>query len=134
MISFLLIIPWLIFGFFKSKETFIGLNQTKLSLILLIITELIFFLILLFSLPEPNHKLVGLSSFSWTYLMIYTKGIIPTWFIAELMEGTLGDKIDTDYQFTYLIISLIIDYFLLFMISPRLLKIFRMKKPVPNNS
>jgi len=43
---------------------------------------------------------------------------LPTFAINETIEGTLGDKIDTNYQFVYWITSLLMDYFVLYIISP----------------
>lgn len=134
MISILLIIPWIIFGFYNPKLNFIGLNQSKKSIILLVIIELVFFLTLYLTLPEPNSKIAGLQSFSWNYFLVYyAKGIFPTWLVTEWFDGNLGDKIDLNYQFVFLIVSLILDYIFLLMISPKMLRILRLKKPVPNN-
>ena len=133
MISFLLIIPWIIFGFKNPSNSFIGLNQTKKSLTLLLGIEISFFLVLYLTLPEPTSKIAGLQSFSWNYSMLYyAKGIVPTWFIGESINGNLGDRIDLNYQWIYLIVSLIIDYLILLIISPKI-KILWNKKPAHNN-
>ena len=134
MISILLIIPWIIFGFRNPNLNLFGLNQTKKSLILLLGIETIFFLILYLSLPEPTSKLAGLQSFSWSYFIVYyAKGIIPTWLISESINGNLGDKIDLNYQYIYLIVSVIMDYLILLIISPNIIKMFNRKKPAHNN-
>jgi hypothetical protein len=133
MISFLLIIPWIIFGFKNSNQDFVGLNQTKKSLILLLVIEIIFFLILYLSLPEPTSKIAGLQSFSWNYFIAYyAKGIAPTWLISEYINGNLGDKIDLNYQYLFLIVSLMVDYLILKIISPNIRKIWKKKKPAHN--
>ena len=134
MISFLLLIPWIIFGFKNPNQDFFGLNQTKKSLTLLLVIEIVFFLILYLTLPEPTSKIAGLQSFAWNYFLVYyAKGIIPTSFISESINGNLGDKIDLNYQYVYLIISLIIDYLVLLLISPNIKKLFNRKKPAHNN-
>lgn len=134
MISFLLLIPWIIFGFKNLNQDFFGLNQTKKSLTLLLVIEIVFFLILYLTLPEPTSKIAGLQSFAWNYFLVYyAKGIIPTSFISESINGNLGDKIDLNYQYVYLIISLIIDYLVLLLISPNIKKLFNRKKPAHNN-
>ncbi len=133
MISILLLIPWIIFGFKNPSKNFIGLNQTKKSLTLLLGIEIAFFLVLYLTLPEPTSKIAGLQSFSWNYFMVYyAKGIVPTWLIGESINGNLGDKIDLNYQWIYLIVSLIVDYLILLIISPKI-KILWNKKPAHNN-
>ena len=98
------------------------------SLILLLVVELTFFLILYYSLPEPTSKIAGLQSFSWNYFYAYyAKGIIPTWFISESIDGKLGDRIDLEYKYIFLIVSLIFDYLILLIISPNLKKIWKRK-------
>jgi hypothetical protein len=129
MLSLIIIIPWIIFGFKNSELNLFGLNQTKKSLILLLVVELTFFLILYYSLPEPTSKIAGLQSFSWNYFYAYyAKGIIPTWFISESIDGKLGDRIDLEYKYIFLIVSLIFDYLILLIISPNLKKIWKRKK------
>ena len=133
MISILLIIPWIIFGFKNPNRNLIGLNQTKKSLLLLLVIEIIFFLILYLTLPEPNSKIAGLQSFAWNYFILYyAKGVIPTTVFSEYLDGNLGDKIDLNYQYVYLIVSLIIDYLILLVISPNIRKIWKKKKPAHN--
>ena len=133
MISVLLLIPWIIFGFKNPSKNFIGLNQTKKSLTLLLGIEIIFFITLYLTLPEPTSKIAGLQSFAWNYfIMYYAKGIIPTTVLSEYINGNLGDKIDLNYQYVYLIVSLIIDYFILLIISPNIRKIWKKKKPAHN--
>lgn len=129
MISILLLIPWIIIGFKNPNLNLLGLNQTKKSLLLLLGIEILFFLILYLTLPEPNSKIAGLQSFSWNYFIAYyAKGIAPTWLISEYINGNLGDKIDLNYQYVYLIVSVIMDYLILFIISPNIKKMFNRKK------
>ena len=133
MISILLLIPWIIFGFKNPNLNLFGLNQTKKSLLLLLGIEILFFLILYLTLPEPTSKIAGLQSFAWNYFILYyAKGIIPTTVLSEYLNGNLGDKIDLNYQNVYLIVSLIIDYFILLIISPNIRKIWKKKKPAHN--
>tara|TARA_R110002072_G_scaffold302668_1_gene487146 strand:- start:859 stop:1269 length:411 start_codon:yes stop_codon:yes gene_type:complete len=129
MISILLLIPWIIFGFKNPSKNHIGLNQTKKSLTLLLGIEIAFFLVLYLTLPEPTSKIAGLQSFAWNYFILYyAKGIIPTTVFSEYLNGNLGDKIDMNYQYVYLIVSLIIDYLILLIISPNIKKMFNRKK------
>ncbi len=129
MLSILLIIPWIIFGFKNPKLNLLGLNQTRKSLTLLFVVELLFFLILYISLPEPNSKVAGLQSFAWNYFYAYyAKGIIPTWLISESIDGNFGDKIDLNYEYVYLIVSLIMNYLILLIISPNINKLWKQKK------
>jgi len=133
MISILLLIPWIIFGFKNQRKNFIGLNQTKKSLTLFLGIEIAFYLVLYLTLPEPTSKIAGLQSFSWNYCMLYyAKGIVPTWLIGESIKGNLGDKIDLNYQWIYLIVSLIMDYLILLIISLKI-KILWNKKPAHSN-
>jgi hypothetical protein len=129
MVSLLLIIPWIIFGFKNQNLNLFGLNQTKKSLTFLFVVELIFFLILYFTLPEPNSKVAGLQSFAWNYFYAYyAKGIVPTWFISESIDGNFGDKIDLNYEYVYLIVGLIMNYLILLIISPNIKKLWKRKK------
>lgn len=124
-ISTLLIIPWIVFGFKHPDIKFFGLNQTKKSLLTLLIIEIIFWLILYLSLDKPDPNVAGQGSFAWMYMFIYEKGIFPCFGIAELINGNLGDKIDNHYQFLYLVTTLIMDYILLKLISPQTTKLIR---------
>ena len=124
-ISTLLLIPWIIFGFKNSGKSFIGLNQTKKSMITLVIVEIVFFTILMLNLPKPNPDIAGQGSFAWTYMFFYEKGIFPLFTSAECIDGNLGDKIDNNYQFLYLIMALIMDYLILKIISPKTGKLWK---------
>jgi len=64
MISLLLLLPWIQNGFQNPNENYLGLNQTRKSLIILLIIEIIFYLVLFMTLPEPNPKIAGESSFA----------------------------------------------------------------------
>jgi hypothetical protein len=123
-ISTLLIIPWIIFGFKNADKNFIGLNQTRKSLIILLFIEVIFFLALLFLLKKPDPNIAGRGSFGWMYMFIYEKGIFPILIPAEYIDGNLGDKIDNNYQVLYLITALSMDYIVLKIFSPKTMKIF----------
>ncbi|HTG64761.1 MAG TPA: hypothetical protein VL859_00140 [Flavobacterium sp.] len=129
LISTLLIIPWVILGFRHPDIKFIGLNQTKKSLLTLLIIEIIFWLILYLSLDKPDPNFAEQGSFAWMYMFIYEKGIIPLQIPAETIDGYLGDKIDNKYQFLYLITALIVDYILLKLISPQTIRHFKRTSP-----
>ena len=126
-ISTLLLIPWIIFGFKHADAKFIGLNQTKKSLFLLLIIEISFWTILYLNLDKPDLDIAGQGSFAWNYMFLYEKGIFPCFGIAEQINPNLGDKIDNNYQYLYLITALLIDYILLRIISPRTARFFRAK-------
>ena len=124
-ISTLLLIPWIVFGFKNSDKRFLGLNQTKKSVLVLLVVEIAFFLTLFLLLDKPDLNVAGQGSFAWMYYLFYEKGIFSCFGLAELIDGNLGDKIDTHYQFLYLLTALLMDYIILFLISPTL---FRFKQ------
>jgi hypothetical protein len=126
--STILLIPWIVFGFRHPEKRFIGLTQTRKSILILGIVEVIIWTLLFLLLAKPNPDIAGQGSFAWRYQFFYEKGIFPTWLFAECLNGSLGDKINHNYPFVYLIVSLLVDYVLLFMLSPRLAQIFRTKK------
>jgi len=126
--STILLIPWIVFGFKHPEKRFVGLTQTRKSILALVIVEVVIWTLLLLFLAKPNPNVAGQGSFAWTYQVFYEKGIFPTWFFAESLNGSLGDKIDSRYQFIYLIVALLVDYVLLFILSPRLAQIFKTKK------
>ena len=124
-ISTLLIIPWIIFGFKNPERNFIGLNQTKKSILLLLLIEIIFFLILIFSLKGHDDNIAGIDSFAWMYMFIYEKGIFPLLIPAEIIDGNWGDIIDRNYQFLFLMMALLMDYILLKFISPKTISLLK---------
>src|SRR5689334_3015287 len=126
--STILLIPWIVFGFRHPEKRFMGLTQTRKSILLLVIVEVVIWTLLFLLLAKPNPDIAGQGSFAWTYQFFYEKGIFPTWLFAESLNGSLGDKIDGNYQFVYLIVSLLVDYVLLFMLSPRLAQMLKTKK------
>jgi len=126
--STILLIPWIVFGFIHPEKRFMGLTQTRKSILILVIVEVIIWTLLFLLLAKPNPDIGGQGSFAWTYQFFYEKGIFPTWLFAEGLNGSLGDKIDNNYPFVYLIVSLLVDYVLLFMFSPRPVQIFNTKK------
>src|SRR4030095_4878691 len=123
--STLLIIPWIIFGFKHPENRFIGLTQTRKSILTLLIIEILLWTVLILLLGKPIPDVAGTGSFAWMYSYIYEKAIIPIWLIAENINSSFGDRIDNDYKFIYLIVALFMDYLVLFLISPRLIQIFR---------
>ena len=126
--STILLIPWIVFGFRHPEKRFMGLTQTRKSILLLVIVEVVIWTLLFLLLAKPNPDIAGQGSFAWTYQFFYEKGIFPTWLFAESLNGSLGDKIDGNYQFVYLIVSLLVDYVLLFMLSPRLAQMLKTRK------
>lgn len=128
-ISTLLIIPWVIFGFKHPDIKLLGLNQTKKSILTLIIIEFVFWFILYLNLDELDPNIAGQGSFAWTYMFIYEKGIFPCLGIAELVDGNLGDKIDNSFQFLYLVTALIVDYIILKLICPQTTSLFNQSTP-----
>ncbi|MCH8319241.1 MAG: hypothetical protein IIA88_12250 [Bacteroidetes bacterium] len=133
-ISTLLLIPWIIFGFRNPDEKFLRLNQTKRSLTTLLIVEIAYFSILLALLGDKNHDVAGSRSFAWTYSMIYEKGIFPAFGLAELIDPVGGDRLDSDYPVVYLMIALIMDYIILTLISPKTMRLLKIKKSAANKS
>lgn len=127
-ISTLYIIPWIIFNFKHPDVRFIGLNQTKKSLLKLLTFEIALWLLLFFCLGKPNPEIGGQGSFAWTYMYIYEKGILPCFGIAELIDPHLDDRIDSNYQFFYLLTALLMDYILLKLISPQTVRLLRRTK------
>ena len=122
-ISTLLTIPWIIFGFRHPDKRFIGLNQTKKSLLTLLIIEVVFFTILILMLDKPDPNVAGQGDFGWTYLFFYEKGIFPIIGLIEINDRffyKLGK-----YPINFFMTSLIMDYILLFLISPRLIRLKR---------
>jgi len=126
--STILLIPWIIFGFKHPDYRFIGLTQTRKSIATLVIVEVVLWTLLVLLLRRPNPEIAGQGSFAWTYQFIYEKGIFPTFVITENIHGSLGDQIDNKYKLVYLITALILDYVILFLISPRLIQIFHSKR------
>jgi hypothetical protein len=128
LISTLLLIPWIIFGFKHQDNRFIGLTQPRKSILILFVIEITFWLVLMLLLGKPNPDIAGQGSFAWTYQFIYEKGIFPTWLISENISSSLGDRIDKNYQLVYLMTALIMDYIVLFLVSPRVTGIFKQKR------
>jgi len=125
--STILLIPWIVFGFKHPDYRFIGLTQTKKSILTLVVVEIVFWTLLVLLLDKPDPDNAGQGSFAWMYTFIYEKGIFPTWTLAESFNSSLGDKIDSNFQFMYLIVALLVDYLILFLISPRVTQIFKAK-------
>jgi hypothetical protein len=117
--STLLLIPWIIFGFKNPHESFLGLRQTKKSLLFLLFVEIAYFTALFLLLDKSDPNVAGQGSFAWMYMFFYEKGIFPCFCIVEQINPLLGDEIDNNYQFMYLITALLIDYVLLKTISPK---------------
>lgn len=117
-ISSLLLIPWIIYGFRHPDNHFLGLRQTKKSLLLLLIVEIAYFTTLILLLDKPDPNVAGQGSFAWMYMFFYEKGIFPLLIPAEMINGNWGDKIDSNYKILFLLTALIMDYVILKLISP----------------
>ena len=126
--STILLIPWIVFGFRHPEKRFMGLTRTGKSILLLLIVEVTIWTLLFLLLAKPSPDIAGQGSFAYTYKFFYEKGIFPTWLFSEGLNGSLGDKIDDNYPFVYFIVSLLVDYVLLFTFSPRPVQIFNTKK------
>lgn len=117
-ISTLLLIPWIVYGFRHPDNHFLGLRQTKKSLLLLLTVEIAYFTTLILLLDKPDPNVAGQGSFAWMYMFLYEKGIFPLLIPAEMINGHWGDKIDSNYKILFLLTALIMDYIVLKLISP----------------
>lgn len=124
-ISTLLLIPFIVFGFKHSDKKFIGLKQTKKSLLILLTIEILYWIVLMLLLKKPDPNIAGQGSFSWMYCFEYEKGIFPLMYFTGLFNWRIGVLIDAHYQFLYLITALLMDYIILFLVSPRIIKLKR---------
>lgn len=124
-ISTLLLIPWIVFGFRHPENKFLGLPQTRKSLLFLLVVEVVYFTTLVLLLDKPDPNVAGQGSFAWMYMYLYEKGIFPLLIPAEMINGNLGDKIDSNYKILFLATALIMDYIILKLISP---SIFNFKR------
>jgi hypothetical protein len=96
--SSLLLIPWIIFGFRHPSVTFLGLHQTRKSLLTLLLLEMAYFIVLVMLLDKPDPTVAGQGSFSWIYMLIYEKGIFPLLLISECMNPASDAMIDNEYK------------------------------------
>ena len=128
--STLLLIPWIIFGYKHPYNRFIGLCQTRKSILILLSIELLYWILLVLLLAKPDPAVVGRGSFAWTYILFYEKGIIPVWVIAEHVGTSVGDAVDARYKFVYLAAALMMDYIFLLLISPRIPQFFRKRDDI----
>jgi hypothetical protein len=117
-ISSLLLVPWIIYGFRHPDNHFLGLRQTKKSLLLLLTIEVAYFTTLVLLLDKPDPNVAGQGSFAWMYMFLYEKGIFPLLIPVEMINGYWGDKIDSNYKILFLLTALVMDYILLKLISP----------------
>lgn len=121
LISTFLLVPWIIYGFKHPDNRFLGLHQTKKSLLILLIVEIAYFTTLVLLLDKPDPNIAGQGSFAWMYMFYYEKGIFPLLIPAEMINDFWGDKIDSNYKIFFLLTALIMDYILLKLISPSVL-------------
>jgi hypothetical protein len=128
--STLLLIPWIIFGYKHPSYRFIGLCQTRKTILILLSVEIVYWLVLVF-LNTGNGSIAGEGSFAWKYILLYEKGIIPIWLLSENIDPTLGDSIDANFKFIYLLAALVMDYIFLLILSPRIPQLFGRKKRLP---
>jgi len=130
--STLLLIPWIIFGYKHPFFRFIGLCQTKKSILILLGIEILYWGVLVLLTDKPGAT-AETGSFAWKYILFYEKGIIPVWWLAQKIYPVLGDRIDAHYRILYLVAGLIMDYIFLFIISPRVPQLFsRGNKAIEN--
>jgi len=125
--STLLLIPWIIFGYKHPGNRFIGLCQTRKSILILLGIEILYWLVLVLLTDKPGGT-AGAGSFAWQYILFYEKGIIPVWWLAGKINPSLGDQIDQHYRILYLVAGLIMDYIFLFILSPRIPQILSKNK------
>ena len=125
----ILLTPWIIFGFLHQNQSCLKLNQSRASLALLLTVEIVYFLTLSLTLGSSHSDTAGNDSFAWKYYLIYAKGIFPVFVLAEQIEPTGGDYIDQKYKVLYLICALIIDYIILYILSPKLQRFIRKLSP-----
>jgi hypothetical protein len=124
-ISTLLLIPWIVFGFRHPENKYLGLRQTRNSLLTLLIVEIVFFTLLILLLGKPDPNVAGQGSFAWMYMFFYEKGIFPLLTITENFNPVSDAIIDKNYKWLYLLTALLMDYIILKLISPT---IFNFKK------
>ncbi len=117
-ISTLLLIPWIVYGFKHPDKSFLGLRQTKKSLLILLLIEIAYFIILVLLLDKPDPNVAGQGSFAWKYMFIYEKGIFPLLTITEFFNPISDAIIDKNYTFLFLMTALLMDYLVLKLISP----------------
>lgn len=119
-ISTLLLIPWIVYGFKHPNNSFLGLRQTKKSLLILLLAEIAYFVTLVLLLDKPDPNVAGQGSFAWMYMYFYEKGIFPLLTVTENFNLVSDAIIDKDYKWLYLVTALLIDYIVLKLISPSL--------------
>ena len=117
-ISTLLLIPWIVYGFKHPDNHFMGLPQTKKTLLILLIIEIAYFTTLVLLLDKPDPNVAGQGSFGWMYMFFYEKGIFPLLTITENFNPVSDAIIDKDYKWLYLVTALLMDYIILKLISP----------------
>ncbi len=117
-VSTLLLIPWIVFGFRHPENNFLGLRQTRKSLLTLLIVEIAYFTLLILLLDKPDPNVAGQGSFAWMYIFLYEKGIFPLLTITENFNPVSDAIIDKDYKWLYLLTALLMDYIILKLISP----------------
>jgi hypothetical protein len=122
--STLLLIPWIIYGYRHPHARYLSLCQTRKTLLILLSIEVLYWILLMILLGNPKAGTAGEGSFSWKYILFYEKGIIPLWAVAEQVGPKMGDRIDAEYKFLYLVSALIMDYIFLFILSPRVPQLF----------
>ena len=117
-ISTLLLIPWIVFGFRHPENKFLGLRQTRKSLLTLLIVEIAYFTLLILLLNAPDPNVAGQGSFAWMYMFLYEKGIFPLLTISENFNPISDAIIDKDYRWLYLLTALLMDYIILKHMRP----------------
>ena len=130
--STLLLIPWIIYGYKHPHKRFLGLCQTKRTLLVLFCIEIVYWFVLAMLVGKQDADSAGAGSFAWRFILFYEKGIIPIWVVAEAIDPILGDRVESDYKILYLVAALIMDYIFLFILSPRIPQLFSRKIVQPS--
>ena len=133
LISTLMLIPWIVYGFRHPAYRFIGLRQSKCSTVFLLLTEIVFFIALIFLLDEPDKDVAGQGSFAWSYFMVYEKGIFPLLAVTENFTSISENAINEDHKWLYLLTALMMDYLILKLISPSVFPVHQKRKITKRN-
>ncbi len=129
--STLLLIPWIIYGYKHPYKRFLGLCQTRRTILILFCIEVLYWFVLALIMGKHDPTTAGSDSFALRFILFYEKGIIPIWVVAEAIDPKLGDRVDADFKILYLVAALIMDYIFLFILSPRVPQLFRRKNAKP---
>ena len=130
--STLLLLPWIIYGYTHPHKRFLGLCQTKRTLLILFCIEVVYWFVLAMIIGRHNTSVASAGSFAWRFILFYEKGIIPISVVTEAIDPKLGDRIESDFKILYLVAALIMDYIFLFILSPRVPQLLGRKNATPS--